>query len=215
MSENPWISIWVHPRATIRKIITENPNRNLVLLAAIYGFTSLLNLFQSASIGRVTGGTSLIILIGIVLSPIWGYIFFAVWSGFVTWTGKWFKGQGNFTTIRAAYAWSCVPLTINIFLWVVLMWLFGNQLFLNFPDAYPLQNTHVYLLFAILLIKIVISIWSLIIYLNALAEVQQYSIYRAVGNVVVSGILISVVLTVFWTLFLYLLDLQHIGVYSE
>ncbi|HSX11333.1 MAG TPA: Yip1 family protein [Chlamydiales bacterium] len=201
---NPWLSIWTSPRATIARIVRENPNRSLWLLAGIYGFCSLMNMFQSAALGNAMGPLGLLIL-AIVLAPFWGYICFAVWSAFVTWVGKLFKGQGTFKTIRAAYAWSCVPIVINIPLWLLMVVLFGHQLFLNFPDAHMMPNGIVTLMFVILIVKVALAIWSLVIYLNALAEVQSFSILRAILNVVVTAVALSVILFIIWSL------LGHVG----
>lgn len=201
MQQSPWVSIWVSPRATVARIVAENPGRSLWLLAAIYGFSSLLNLFQSASLGASFGPLTLVV-IAVVLSPFWGYITFSVWSWVVFGVGRWFKGEGTYPAIRAAYAWSCVPFILNIPLWLVMIALFGRQLFLNFPEGYLLSDGMIAILFFILISKVILAIWSLVIYLNGLAEVQQYSILRAILNVIISGIIVSLVLGILWYLFL-------------
>lgn len=203
-TQSPWASIWVHPRSTIARIVAENPNRSLWLLAAIYGFSSLLNMFQSASLGSALGPLA-ILLIAIVLSPIWGYIAFAFWSWVVVKTGKWFKGEGTFETVRAAYAWASVPLILNIPLWLLMIFFFGGQLFLNFPEGYLLSDGQITLLFFILISKVILAVWSLVIYLNALAEVQNYSVLRAILNVIVGGLIVGIVLVILWTLLLFLI----------
>ncbi len=40
---NPWIFIWTKPRATIQQIVDTNPGKLVVLLAAIDGFSGVLN----------------------------------------------------------------------------------------------------------------------------------------------------------------------------
>lgn len=202
--KNPWLSIWTEPRATIAQIVAENPNRSLWALAAIYGFCSLMNLFQSMALGSAMG-TAGIIILGAFLAPFWGWINLSLWSWFVSWVGKLFKGQGSFAEVRAAYAWSCVPVIINIPLWLLMAFLFGHQLFMNFPDAHLLPSGMVTLLFVILVVKVVLAIWSLIIYLNALSEVQKFSVLRAIGNVIVAGIVLATVFFVIWSLLVYAL----------
>lgn len=199
---NPWLSIWRSPRATIARIVAENPNRSLWLLAFIYGFASMMNTCQSVALGNAMSPLAILILSALI-APFYGYISFSVWSWFVSWVGKWFKGQGNFKQVRAAYAWSVVPISLNIPLWLLMVILFGHQLFMNFPDAPLLSNAQVTLLFAILIVKVVLAIWSLVIYINGLAEVQQYSILRALLNVVVAGIILSIILCVLWSLLIY------------
>lgn len=201
---NPWLSIWTHPRATIARIVAENPNRSLWWLAGIYGFCSLLNMFQSMFLGASVHVVGIVIL-AVVLAPFWGWINFSVWSAVVNWVGKWFKGRGSFITVRSAYAWSCVPILLNIPLWLLMVVLFGHQLFLNFPNAHLMPQSHVILLFTILVIKVVLAIWSLVIYLNTLAEVQGYSILKAILNVVVAGVILGIVLFVVWSLLIYAL----------
>jgi len=196
---NPWLTIWTQPRATIARIVAVNPNQSLWLLAGIYGFCSLMNMFQSMALGSALGPVGIVIL-AIVLAPFWGWLNFSIWSVFVTWVGKWFRGMGTFKTIRSAYAWSCVPIVLNIPLWLLMVVLFGQQLFLNFPDAHLLPQGQMMLLFAILIVKVVLAIWSLVIYLNALAEVQKFSVLRAILNVVVAGLIFALIMFVVWSL---------------
>src|SRR5438105_4239723 len=127
-TNNPWLTIWTKPRATIARIVGQNPNQSLWWLAAIYGFCSLLSLFQSMTLGSAMGTIGILIL-AVIIAPFYGYISFSIWSWFVLWTGKWFKGQGTFKTVRASYAWSCVPIIVSIPLWLLMVILFGHQLF--------------------------------------------------------------------------------------
>ncbi len=205
MERSPWLSIWTEPRATIAGIVAENPNRSLWLLASIYGFCSLMNVYQSMALGTAMGSVGILIL-AVIFAPFWGYINFTIWSFLVTFVGKLFRGQGRFVEIRAAYSWSCVPLIINVPLWLLMVAIFGHQLFLNFPDAHLLNTSQMTFLFTILVTKVVLAIWSLVIYLNALAEVQKFSVLRAILNVIVAALFLGLILAAFWTLVIYALS---------
>lgn len=193
---NPWAAIWVRPRDTIRQIVSENPNRCLWLLAAIYGFGAILSSAQSAMLGARFNNLA-IFLFAAIFSFIWGYVFFSVWSAIVYWTGKFFKGEGTFLNVRSAYAWSCVPLVFNIPIWLLLAAIFKYQLFTSAMRSDGLPDAQVFALFVILAARLVIAVWSLVIYFNALAEVQRYSILKAILNVVLSGLLMG---AIFWVL---------------
>ena len=108
--------------------------------------------------------------------------------------GKLLKGEGKFHQVRAAYAWSCVPLIVNIPMWFVLAWAFGSQLFGGLTEEYMLNNRELVLLFAILLVRLGSTVWSLVIYINALAEVQRFSVLRAIGNLLLAGSVIFLLL---------------------
>lgn len=202
--KSAWVTIWVHPRATIRRIVTENKKQSLWLLAAIYGFSALLGTFQSFSLGSVIGMIPIFVL-AVILAPIWGYIAFAIWSWFVFWTGKWFKGLGDFQSVRAAYAWSSVPIAVSDLLWIVMLVMFGSTLFSMQPNAPIFSQAQSIVLLVLLFGKVVFSIWSLVIYLNTLAEVQQFSILRAIGNVIIAGLFVAIIVGVLSALSLYVL----------
>jgi hypothetical protein len=180
--------MWLNPRATIRYVVSENPNQSLWILAAIYGFSSLLNSFQSAALGGHVA-TWLLLALAIILAPLWGYAVFSVWGWLVLITGKILKGEGTFKAVRAAYAWSCVPLAVNAFCWFVLIAMMGGQIFQSYVDGHLLTQTQITLLFILLIAKMVFVIWAIVLYLNALAEVQRFSVLRAIGNVIMAGVI--------------------------
>jgi hypothetical protein len=197
MNENPWISMWVRPRETIREIIARNPNRSLWPLAFIYGFSALLNCFQSVPIA-LQFGLFPMFLFALILAPFWGYAFFGIWSWVIVFVGRLLKGQANFQMARAAYAWSCVPLIVNIPLWILLVLFYSQILFFGVQDQIVVPGAVVVPLFLILIGKLVFSIWSLVIYLQALAEVQQFSVLRAIGNVILASLVMGITVAVLW-----------------
>jgi hypothetical protein len=107
-------------------------------------------------------------------------------------TGKLLKGGAEFKIVRSAFAWSCVPFVINVILWIVLAFMFGQLLFMNTAGGYAFTQGQVAFLFFLIIARIAVGIWSLVIYINALAEVQQFSILRAIGNVLLAAILLGV-----------------------
>lgn len=201
--QNPWLTIWTEPRATIARVVAENPNRSIWPLAWVYGFCSLMNLSQSIELGAVMG-TAGILILNALLAPFWGYVSFSIWSAVVAFVGKWLKGQGSFQTVRAAYAWSYVPVVLNIPLWLLMVILFGHQLFLDLPNAQVLPYAEVMVLFGILIAKVILAVWSLVIYINALSEVQKFSVLRAIINLVLAGLILMILFSLVWTGLIYL-----------
>lgn len=194
---NPWINIWTKPRQTMAHIIAENPNRSLWTLAAIYGFHSLLGIFQSMMLGAAMSPLGILILAAL-LSPLWGYVNFSVWSWAVAFTGRWFKGAGSFVEVRSAYAWSSVPILGTIPFWLLLTALFGQQLFLNFSETHLLTSVQMGSLFAMLIAKIIFSVWSIVIYLTAISEVQKFSLLKALLNVLVAAFVLIALFILVW-----------------
>ena len=138
------------------------------------------------------------LLIAVIFAPFWGYAFFSMWSYVVVWVGRLFKGQATFQQARAAYAWSAVPLMVNVPLWLLLVLINGDLQFFGVQDQIMIDGPAVLVLFLILIGKLVFAIWSVVLYLQALAEVQQFSVLRAVGNVILSSLCMGIAATILW-----------------
>jgi hypothetical protein len=192
MNDNPWKTVWTEPRATISAVVAQNPDRCLWWLAAIYGFSSVLNMSQTLLLGYRIHWAG-VVLLAIVLGPLVGFLNFTVWSWVVHFTGKWLRGVGTFKAVRAAYSWSMVPMIVNIPLWLALIGIFGQRLFMEFNETMMLTDLQVGFLFGVFLIRIATAVWSIVIYLNGLAQVQQFTILRAIGNVLIAALLLAVV----------------------
>ncbi|MBN2478643.1 MAG: YIP1 family protein [Parachlamydiales bacterium] len=185
---NPWITIWFSPKKTIRQIVDYKKNYKIWLLSFIYGFVSLISLSQTLSLGSALN-VIIIFIISLILAPIWGYIVFSFASFFMYFTGRWIKGSATYHDVRAAISWSNVPMIVNFALWVLLFVIFGPMIFKNFPGEYALSNTQIALLFVILLLQLIVSIWILVLFVNCLAEVQRFSVAKAILNIVVAIII--------------------------
>ena len=203
---NPWLSIWVRPRETIRYIIQKDANSHLWLLASFYGIVALLGLFQTFSLGYRIGLIPLIIA-AIALAPFWGYAVFALCAWFLKVIGKWLGGQGEFGELRAAVAWSNVPIVFNILLWLIMLILFGSGLFQGFPGGSTMEPGILYALFAILLGQVVLSVWRLVIFINACSEVHQFSIWKSMLTIILGGIALGVISFSFLTIGFYLIGI--------
>jgi len=190
--KSPWLTIWTSPRETMARVVHDNHTKYLWIFATIYGFCALLNLFQSIALGTKLSAIA-IVLLSIVFAPLWGWVSLSLWSLFVYWVGKLFKAKGKYTNIRLAYAWACVPLAFNIPLWLLMIFVFGNEVFLNFPDAELLTSAQVSFLFAILVTKVALAVWSLIIYIHTLAQVQNFSVLKSIGNIAVAGLILGLI----------------------
>ncbi|MDJ0652156.1 MAG: YIP1 family protein [Simkaniaceae bacterium] len=187
---NPWLSIWIHPRKTIRALVEYNTNYRLIVLCAIYGFQHILQILQYLSLGQ---GTSLLfmLLLAFIFSIPVGYIVFNVLSASYLWVGKLIKGKGSFKQIRAATYWSSVPMAVSCLVWIVLLVLHGSSLFVAGYET-KLVGPTAAVNRGLGGLQLVIGIWRLIITLHALGEVQGFSTWMALLNLVLVGLAIFI-----------------------
>ena len=178
---NPWFSMWVHPRRTIRQIVATNPDRLVLTLAAISGIVQGLTNASNKSQGE-HASLAMLLLVNLILGPVMGIIGLWVGAALLRWTGGWIGGQADSRRIRTAVAWSNVPMIWSLLLWVPALLLFGAELF---TKATPIIDASLMLSSLFLGFSIgttVIGIWSFVVFLHALGEVQGFSAWKALLN---------------------------------
>ena len=181
MPLNPWFSMWLHPRRTIRQIVETNPERLVLSLAAVGGGVEGLTNMASDSKGDDMSLRA-ILLATLIVGPIMGIVGLWVGGFLLRWTGGWIGGQADARRIRATLAWANVPLVWSLLLWIPAILLFGLELF---TEATPVLDASAQLAGLHLVFSVgigIISLWSFVAFLHALGEVQGFSAWRSLLN---------------------------------
>ncbi len=159
---SPWLSVWLHPRDTIERIVATNPKRHVLLLAAIggvsqilspliyAGFTFALIDWRQIAIGAVAGA-----ILGVVAL----YVFAALFSG----SGKILGGHATPAAMRAVLAWGSAPLIIGIAISLIALAFLAPTVMLS-------------------LILAAIGLWSLIVTMLMFARIQGFGFWRTVAG---------------------------------
>lgn len=198
---NPWFSIWTQPRQTIRAIVARHPRYHFFYLAALYGLQNVLFYATYYSVG-LTFHFAIVLLLAVVLSPLIGIVWFYFYGWLLHFTGRWLKGEAPFSHVQAALAWSKVPLVINILMWFILLAFTSEGMFIQYVSAPSI--------FFINAITLITGIWSLVILIQGIREVQNFSVWRTIGNLVIAYVIFAVF--IFALSFLYGLYLRYAGV---
>ena len=187
---NPWFSIWTNPRNTIKQIVDEDPT-NMVLLLAIS--PTLIQWFGFVVISILNGMPLAIVplAINLVVGLISSIAFFYLNGAVTRWTGTWFDGEASSVNIRAAMAWSTVP-AIFIFSFMLLgVALFSLLGLIGYETAGVIDNVLEFIETVLAIIFVATVLWSIIIYLDMLSQVQGFSMWKALGNMLVSTLILG------------------------
>ncbi|HEY2524201.1 MAG TPA: Yip1 family protein [Candidatus Binataceae bacterium] len=202
----PWIAIWMSPRETIKKIVSRDPTSQVILLGALAGGLSLTNFFLAMALSPAASAITphsqlnaylpILTLTSPFLGAAIGVLTLYMNAFLLDWSGRALDGVGNAVTVRAAVAWSSVP--VICLSAVTLLILLGagtwNALGLSMPDPNaaaeaiaaaknPFSVTRG--------IEAIISAWSFILMLNGVAAVHRFSIWRALGAAVLPTIILG------------------------
>lgn len=183
-SLRPWLTMWVRPRDTIREIVSTNPKSQFYFLSAVYGFPMLLQFAQNLSLGG-SMSVALVMLVALLLATPLGALVINAMSGLLYWTGGWIGGKAPFSHVRAAVAWSNVPNIVNLGVWLVLTAHFGSTLYERTFAEMTFVGPELALVFFGFLIQVVVSVWGFIMILKTLGEVQGFSAWKALLNVLI------------------------------
>jgi len=188
----PFWTMWIRPRETIRKIVDEKPKSGFWWLSLLYGINFMFFLSQVFYLGRDLPLWGIIVGSLVLATPV-GAILITLYSVLVLWLGKLIKGGGNYLQVRAAVTWSVVTNIVNVIVWIVYIIMYGSLVFL--PSFHVMQFTGV----AAIIITIcgwatlVASIWSIVILVQALGEVQGFSAWMGLLNVVLASVAVTVI----------------------
>lgn len=203
LNVNPWVKMWTKPRETIRAIVQRDPKFRIFWLAGIYGFPLVLHLAQSSSLSESVS-LPIIVILALLLSVPIGMISFTISSALVYWVGKMLKGEGSFFGIRAAIAWSNVTNIGTIITWLFLIGAFGAQLFFRAFTEMPFRGAAAIYANCAFLTQAVLSVWSFVLLIRGLQEVQKYSVWRAIVNIVLPFVIVSVLMWILMVIYMWL-----------
>ena len=178
---NPWVAMWTQPRATIQQIVDTNPKRFVLPLAALVGFSRYLDSCSYKNTGEVLEWPRIILLAG-AIGPILGLLALYIGGWLLRWTGKWVGGNASLQNIRAAIAWSGVPILWALLLWIPALLLFGQELFTKETPILSASSSLSSTFLVYGLIDIVIAIWAFVVFLKCLGQVQGFSAWKALLN---------------------------------
>lgn len=200
---NPWITIWYKPRDTIRKIVNFNPKYQFLILSFFYGLPTLFHLAQNYSLAEqydIAG----IVIVALVLATFVGMLGITIASALLYWTGKWIGGNAKYIKVRTAVSWSNVPNIIAIVVWAIFIYFFGEQVFIESFNELDFTGPNFTLAAGGFFIQGVLAVWSFIILVKGLGQVNGFSTWKGVLNVLIPffmiGILIWLVTWGVWVL---------------
>ncbi|MCF6410681.1 Yip1 family protein [Pseudalkalibacillus salsuginis] len=187
---NPWFSIWIKPRETMKEIFIFNAG-NVFLLILIGSFVQFLDRASFKSAADSLSSPSALIPVGISNTLIGTLIYYFLIPVLLNWVGRKLGGQGTIEKIRYSVAYSFIPFVYSlVIVWVPSFFLFGIE---NFTTETPRLDSSITLIILIIIfgiIETIIGIWTIFIFLKCLGEAHQFSAWKALLTTVLSFMVI-------------------------
>ena len=165
---SPWVTIWIHPKVTMRSILDNFPTRFNHIFAIGGAFTHVVAYTISWYSWWLTA------VVWVCLSIFAGLFALYIVGGLFKWTGSWLKGQGSFQDMRSAIAWSQIPVLVFFVIEMIILWVAKG-------DGSNLFYASVLFLF---------SLWASIIFLCCLAEAHKFSFLKALITYILTAVIL-------------------------
>lgn len=180
--------VMVDPRGFIRSISKSAMGTMPVFLAWVIGLVYLIREAASFQLSLYYPYGWILLVAAVLAIPV-GYIIIYIFSFFLLWAGKLFKGKGSYGEIFTASAYGRVPEVFVLVSWLLLTVLLQQATFTQIYVLPQLPQIIAILLF----VQIVFYLWEFVISLHTLGEVQGFSAWMGLWNYILAGVLLVLV----------------------
>ena len=184
--------IWFSPRKILRFVNDTHHEKFLFILLFLAGVSRA---FDRASIKDFGDKLSLPAIIGIcvILGGLFGWISYLIYAAFINWTGKLLKGQGGTRSIFRVMAYATIPSAFGLLLLIPQIGVYGNECFMSDGDLTNAGLLGNLVFWGAYTLEFILALWTLVLFVVGVSEVQKFSIWRAILNILLPVLFIVLI----------------------
>lgn len=192
--------IWTSPKQVLQFIHKYQYEKNMYIILILIGIVNSLDRASLKNMGDTKSLTE-ILFISIAIGGLLGWISFYFYSSLVSWTGSWINGRGNQSSLYRIYTYSMIPAIFTLAFSFVQILFFGKDTFSSSFDINQENYVLMMIYYSTSLISFGLSIYSVALCVIGTSIVQEFSIGKAILNLVLPILILIVILAV---IFLFL-----------
>jgi hypothetical protein len=183
--------IWLSPRVIFKYIHDHKFDKYVTPLLILAGISRA---FDRASMKDIGDNLSLWPLLAacIILGGLFGWITFYLYAALIHWTGKWLEGKGDTPSLLRMMAFALIPSVVALIFLVPQIGIYGIEMFKSDGDITSAGLIPNILVYSSLFLEFVFSIWTIVLCVIGISEVQQLSIGKSILNALLPILVIIV-----------------------
>ncbi len=179
----PWKEAWRHPRLAQRRALREGSFLSLLPLPLAAGVVASLTQGAQSNLGARGLAAEWILIFGLLFGSLWGLVALFALSGLLYLTARRDEAKVPFREIRTVVALSRAPLATAFLFWLTATITIGSDLYVDVTVAPASFGPVILLEIALLYLATAACwLWSVVVLLVGIAEVQRSSLWRAAGT---------------------------------
>ncbi|MCB0846147.1 MAG: YIP1 family protein [Bacteroidetes bacterium] len=178
-----FFNIWTSPRKVFRYIADSEFDNFTVVLSFLMGVLISFKGIRALDPDRTSSLFGLLAP-SIILGGLFGWVIYYIYAALLNWAGKWFYGKGNTNSIYRTIIFANIPTVFILAFFVLKISLFGIEAFKEIPDYSSLGEFGEFFHSASSLTESILNLWSLILLVIGIKEIQRYSYFEAILNLV-------------------------------
>ena len=177
--------IWLSPRLVFRFINDYRYEKHLRILLVLAGIANAFDRATGRNVGYHYSLTSIVAMC-IIAGGLFGWVTFYIFSLLTAWTGGWLKGRADSDDILRVQAYAMIPAIVSMFFLIPETIIYGRAVFTSF-SSFPSDGTLSNLIYnCCFILDLLLGIWSLVLWIIAISEVQKFSIAKSIANFLLS-----------------------------
>jgi hypothetical protein len=184
---SPFVTMWLHPRRTIRRIVGSGWEAWAIPIAMIATAATALTEISPRQ-AEFLSGMGLedygLLAAAAGLKAAGGAVYVLIFGWLVSFSGEWLGGNGETEATRAAVGWSQLPAFLAIPFGIVFVAVHGPGA--PILAAGPVESGDSMLIGLTGVVALITAIWVIVHLVATVREVQGFTIPRAIANLCIA-----------------------------
>lgn len=183
--------IWTSPRAVFAYLENKKYNKYVPVLLVLIGVVRAIDKAVEKDLGDKLPLIA-VLAVCVFAGGLLGWITVYLYGALIAWTGKLLKGVADTSSVVRVMAYGMVPAVCSLFVIVPQIAIFGNDMFRDNGSAFVDGFLASLLFYGGAAIDVLLGVWSTLIIVIGISEVQKLSISKAILNVLLAALVIIV-----------------------
>ena len=175
--------IWYSPRMVFKYIHENEYEKNTVFLLVLAGIARALDHIFHRGLANTMSAWQILALC-IFGGGLFGWFSYWLYSAMTCWIGDLLGGEGNTSDLLRVLSYAMLPYILGLTILI-----YGTEVFKSGTSMISGFTSYI-LVYGLIIIKGVLSIWTIVLCVIGVSEVQKFSIIKTILNLILPGLIL-------------------------